>query len=87
MTQRQGKRGDRVWQVLRRAILAESDICWLCGKPGADTVDHVVPVSVAPWLELEPSNLRPAHGRKRPGCIGNYGRGNGSRVSSKSREW
>lgn len=28
----------------RAAFLAESDVCHLCGHPGADVVDHVTPV-------------------------------------------
>lgn len=50
------------------------DTCWLCGHPGADTVDHVLPRHHGGTHDL--ANLRPAHGRKRPalGCPGNYGR-------------
>jgi hypothetical protein len=50
-------------------------VCWLCGHPGADTVDHILPTAHGGTDEL--SNLRPAHGRGRPelGCIGNYSRG------------
>ena len=53
--------------------------CWLCGHEIAEddyTVDHVVERSIAPHLTWEPSNWRPAHGRKHPeiGCPGNKGR-------------
>ncbi len=34
-------------------------VCWLCGKPGADTKDHVRPLSKGGTND--PSNLRPAH--------------------------
>lgn len=34
-------------------------ICWLCGLPGADTRDHVRPISKGGTND--PSNLRPAH--------------------------
>jgi len=35
------------------------EMCWLCGKKGADTIDHVVPVL---WGGADhPSNLKPAH--------------------------
>ena len=81
------RRGGRRWRALRLSILVESDICWLCGERGADTVDHVVPVSKRPDLEYAPENLRPAHGKRTPTCIGNYARGDGSRVPSKSRKW
>jgi len=35
--------------------------CHLCGSPGADTVDHLIPTSVSPSLRWEISNARPAH--------------------------
>lgn len=63
----------RRWRQVRAAVLAASDICWICGRPGADTVDHIVPR--AQGGTDHPTNLRPAHGRKIPGvCRGNYGR-------------
>lgn len=54
-------------------------ICWLCGYPIAEddyTVDHVIERFKRPDLMAEPSNWRPAHGRKHPefGCPGNFGR-------------
>ena len=49
------------WRQLRSAILAASDICWLCGRPGANEIDHVEPASMRPDLALDPANLRPAH--------------------------
>ena len=47
-----------------RRILNASDICWLCGHPGSDAVDHKVA-----WVECVrqgidpdvPTNLAPAH--------------------------
>lgn len=47
-------------------VQATGPICWLCGHPGSDTLDHVIPASIAPELAGEPSNWRPAHGVK--GC-------------------
>ena len=43
----------------RARILAASDICWICGEPGADATDHVVPVALGGTDH--PANLRPAH--------------------------
>ena len=54
-------RSSHRWKQLRRQILASSDVCWLCGKPGADTVDHVLPLSQFPELAHDIGNLRPAH--------------------------
>jgi 5-methylcytosine-specific restriction endonuclease McrA len=78
---------------LAREILRASDICWLCGNGGADTVDHVVPLAVAPQLAEVRSNLKPAHGKKRTleadgfDCPGNYGRGNWTPVENLSEDW
>lgn len=48
-----------------RRILAASDICHICGEPGADAVDHVIPLHPADPHAMpgadEPWNLRPAH--------------------------
>jgi hypothetical protein len=44
--------------------------CWLCGHPGADTVDHVKPRAMGGTDTLD--NLRPAHG------FCNTGRGAGA---------
>lgn len=35
--------------------------CWLCGQPGADSVDHVLSQRDYPELVWEPGNWRPAH--------------------------
>ena len=57
----------RLYQINRRAILKASDICHLCHLPGADSVDHLVPHSVAlaaGWPPAEADaleNLAPAH--------------------------
>ena len=51
------------WRKIRKQVLDANDICWLCGKPGADTVDHVLPLSVYPELAHDIGNLRPAHQR------------------------
>jgi hypothetical protein len=54
----------------RRAVaecLAASDLCHLCGHPGARTADHLI--SVRDWPPgvpgvNDPANLIPAHGMK-----------------------
>ena len=75
------------WKRVRQAILTASDICWMCGRPGADTIDHVVPL--ARGGTNDPQNLRPAHGRRQPwGCPGNYGRRDRAvEVAERTREW
>ena len=87
------RNSERRWRNLRVAILAQSDVCHLCGKPGADTIDHVIPVALG-GDQWDPTNLRPAHGRKRPGCPGNYSLGarlgnqlRTAMTSTPSRNW
>ena len=54
--------GGHRWRKLLAQVLEEDgDICWLCGKPGATSGDHVVPVSVDPSMEFDRDNVRPAH--------------------------
>ena len=36
---------DAAYQAARRRVLAASDVCWRCGRPGATTADHVVPLA------------------------------------------
>ena len=58
------------WKKLRRTVLArDRGICHLCGKAGADIVDHKVPVSLGGGDD--PDNLGaicdPCHRRKTSG--------------------
>lgn len=49
----------RTWQRIRRQVLATSDICWICGQPGADSVDHKIPLARGGTNDRH--NLAPAH--------------------------
>jgi 5-methylcytosine-specific restriction endonuclease McrA len=54
----------RAWggpKRLRALVFAlYGDRCWLCGQPGATSVDHVVPMSKGgAWFDV--ANMRPAH--------------------------
>jgi 5-methylcytosine-specific restriction endonuclease McrA len=49
----------RIRATRNARILKASSVCWICGEPGADGVDHVIPL--ARGGTEHPSNLRPAH--------------------------
>jgi 5-methylcytosine-specific restriction endonuclease McrA len=54
-------RTGRPWQRVKRRVIRRDDgVCWLCGKPGADTADHVIPVSRGGPI-YDPLNLRACH--------------------------
>lgn len=54
-------RHSRAWRerIVPRILRRDGGICHLCGQPGADTADHLVPV--AQGGTHTPSNLRAAH--------------------------
>lgn len=52
------------WPALRRAIFArDGHTCWICGQPGADTIDHKVQGD-----DHSLTNLAPVHDRNPPHC-------------------
>lgn len=54
-----GWNGRRI-AALQAAVFAERGrVCHLCGRPGADTLDHIIPRSKGGTDELD--NLMPAH--------------------------
>ena len=77
-----GRKG-RPWQRLRAEVLAASDICWLCGRPGANSVDHVLPLSTHPELAHDRSNLAPAH----LSCNSSKGARATRTTTAASRQW
>lgn len=49
------------WQALVRVVLARDEyICQACGLPGADTADHIIPVSEG-GSRKDLANLRALH--------------------------
>ncbi|MEU8055701.1 HNH endonuclease [Microbispora bryophytorum] len=85
-------RAGRPWRRIRAQVLAESSVCWLCGKwidqtlppqhPMSATVDHVIPISRG-GPELDPSLLRPAH----RSCNSRKGNRPEAKPSRNSRQW
>jgi 5-methylcytosine-specific restriction endonuclease McrA len=54
------ERYGRGWEKRRAATFRHyGRVCWVCGEPGADSIDHVVPISEGGTHTLD--NLRPAH--------------------------
>jgi 5-methylcytosine-specific restriction endonuclease McrA len=74
-------------QERNRRILAASDVCWLCGQPGADAVDHVT--ALARGGTETGDNLRPAHHDVEPRCNRRKGAKDASNVDiiRNSRDW
>ena len=52
---------DPTYRRNRATILQDNPPCHLCGQPGADTADHIIPYALGGTHELD--NLRPAHHR------------------------
>jgi hypothetical protein len=47
----------------KRLDAPDGNICWWCGHPGADSVDHVESRAVNPWRDVaDITNLEPIHG-------------------------
>lgn len=60
MTRGIPSRSGRPWRRLTaRIVRRDGGICHLCGKPGATSADHLVPVSRGGTND--PSNLKAAH--------------------------
>lgn len=55
------------WGAIQQQVLQrDKRICYLCGKPGADQVDHIVPISEGG--SSKPHNLKAVHGNVPPFC-------------------
>ena len=62
------KRTGRPWQrVKARVIRRDGGICHLCGQPGADSADHLVPPGQGGSL-YDPANLKAVHHDVEPKC-------------------
>jgi 5-methylcytosine-specific restriction endonuclease McrA len=63
-TNRQGPKvwsGYAVTQAKKQVMAMYGTTCHLCGRPGANTVDHLIPRSIRPDLMFDLENMRPAH--------------------------
>jgi len=99
-----GRRGtsNAVYRANRAVVLAQSDLCGICGHGGAQTADHIIGKNK--WLHLYGTlggfdnigNLQPAHGTMGnqrvnpcPTCrrLCNQSRGERPLVTPHSRKW
>jgi 5-methylcytosine-specific restriction endonuclease McrA len=70
----------RHWEDTRRRVLRRDlGICWLCGKPGANSVDHVIP-RIDGGTHHD-SNLRAAH------IVCNARKGRRDGLPERSQRW
>lgn len=90
-----GRKG-RPWRRVRAEVLAESTVCHICGHPGSQDVDHVIPRWLVVELGGDPNdktNLRPAHGTAGcPTCGRRCNREKGAKLAPDppprhSRDW
>lgn len=64
---RQTATASTAWKKLRLRILKrDGGVCYLCGQPGADTVDHIRPVHLGGTDDEV--NLGSVHDRTPPHC-------------------
>jgi hypothetical protein len=61
---RKGSPYNRAYEKVRKVILSDRPRCYICGGPGADSIDHVPPL----WQHSRPHRqgsgccvLKPAH--------------------------
>jgi hypothetical protein len=58
---RPGWNGRTITAAVQLVTARDGDQCAICNHPGADSLDHDVPVTVDPALEWEPSNWKLSH--------------------------
>ena len=54
--------GHKYRQARQQMFQHYGTTCHLCGHEGADTADHLEPISVNPNQPVDPHRMRPAHG-------------------------
>jgi hypothetical protein len=59
---RNGAEGALWRRITAYVVNRDRGTCWICGHPGAQSADHVIPVTERPDLAVTASNLKAAHG-------------------------
>jgi hypothetical protein len=83
----------RAYRRQRLAFLLANPVCWLCGHPAADQIDHAIPVGPPHHgSRFDPGNWRPAHGVAGcPSCGQRCNQVRGARLDRpapiRSRRW
>lgn len=77
-------RTGRPWERVKARVLRGSTVCHLCGHDGADTADHIIPVSHGGQVYAV-NNLRPAHHAPCPTCRVPCNRYRGNRNADEVR--
>lgn len=61
-TKQQHRKSYRYRQARAEMFRIYGATCHLCGHEGADTADHLEPISLNPTQPIDPHLMRPAHG-------------------------
>jgi hypothetical protein len=66
-SKRAGAEGAVYRRIVRGVISRDLGICHICGHPGSNAADHVLPVAERPDLAVTPANLKAVHSASKNG--------------------